>query len=770
MSCFVWYIDFTPWYYRHLEITAFLASLSKACSIFSTGIIPPNVNFKNPNPGIRWDEYGLTVPLDQTPLSTPPGVTGLPLISLLSSGIGGSNGHCLLQAPPSRPASPNLPKTNIHDVLLVSGGLSPRTASSVSEDLRTLADEGPSDLRVISAAYGRNSRSMTWRSYAVVSVDSSRTIQFSAPSLAPRVKPPIVYVFSGQGPQHFHSELSFCECYANVFKLTESYLQVGRQLFQDYHVFRESVLLMDDIYHSVTQLSLIRNYGLFQHESSTSLSAEIRDGIWPLTIILPALTILQIALFDLLVSLGLPRAFSVIRHSSGETPMLYAAGVLSREMAVEIAIARGRAMDITAGTGALVAFGCTHEVALRIIGAAQSTLPQAGGVLEIAAYNSPGAVTIGGTEGLVAIAIALAEKEQIFTRRLPTDVPVHSSLMEPCRERYMELVEDVFAKYPTPLLRSDNPLIYSTVTGDLFPEHLDPVYLWRATRSPVLFEGVVQNVLHDVPNATFLEIGAHPALSSYLISMGAAPSSVVCPMRRSRVVRPGDETRALLDCLGRLTVLGYNFIDFAKLNQTKSNHQSLNSPLPRFPFNRRHFHFHPSDSFAAQHQMVMRNGPLNYPNLRISSQTHPLLADHIIRGEPIMPAAGYLEMIFEFGVRTLWDIRFPFMMSIPTDKALEVQVCKNANHSWSVSSKLSGANAVEVGVQTSSIDSAKPLISIHQNPLRLHAEGYMSSDLMDDGDSGIIHLDAIRNRCSDLSSAGAFCVFPNCRRLRLSPS
>ena len=40
-----------------------------------------------------------------------------------------------------------------------------------------------------------------------------------------------------------------------------------------------------------------------------------------------------------------------------------------------------------------------------------------------------------------------------------------------------------------------------------------------------------------------------------------------------------------------------------------------------------------------------RNGPLNYPQLKINSQTHPALAEHVIKGEPIMPAAGFIEMV-----------------------------------------------------------------------------------------------------------------------------
>ena len=34
-------------------------------------------------------------------------------------------------------------------------------------------------------------------------------------------------------------------------------------------------------------------------------------------------------------------------------------------------------------------------------------------------------------------------------------------------------------------------------------------------------------------------------------------------------------------------------------------------------------------------QRQKRNGPLNYPQLAVNVQTHPGLADHVIKGEPI---------------------------------------------------------------------------------------------------------------------------------------
>ena len=117
----------------HLESTAFLASLMKVCLIFENKMIPPNVNLVIPNPKIRWDEYRLKAALEPTPLTSRSG-TGRSMVSMASSGIGGSNGHVVLESPPPQDADHSLIKSD-SPVLFIVGGLSPRAAQSISASL-----------------------------------------------------------------------------------------------------------------------------------------------------------------------------------------------------------------------------------------------------------------------------------------------------------------------------------------------------------------------------------------------------------------------------------------------------------------------------------------------------------------------------------------------------------------------------------------------------------------------------------------------------------
>ena len=172
-------------------------------------MIPPNVNFHVPNPAIKWKEYGLRVPTQPTRLPCHSS-SGRSLISLSSSGIGGANGHCVVESPPSlRVLEPfwSLPDSCEVPHLFVAGALSPRSAIGLAEGLKQTVQQSDTDPRSISLVLGRRSRSMPWRSYSILAKGNLK--KFSEPSLTHGSNDtPLVFVFSGQGPQHLHSKFS----------------------------------------------------------------------------------------------------------------------------------------------------------------------------------------------------------------------------------------------------------------------------------------------------------------------------------------------------------------------------------------------------------------------------------------------------------------------------------------------------------------------------------------------------------------------------------
>jgi acyl transferase domain-containing protein len=187
--------------FSHLEITSFLASLSKVLSIFRTGEVPPQANLKNLNQAIHWEEFNMRVPRSKETISARH-PSGKMLTAICSSGIGGVNAHAVIESHPA----PNTVQPAVDGpVLLLAAGLSPRSTSAIADDIKSVVAETPYRVADFSVIYGRRARQMTWRSFAVRKPGQA-TFDFSAPVLGPRVKPPVVFLFSGQGPQHINSE------------------------------------------------------------------------------------------------------------------------------------------------------------------------------------------------------------------------------------------------------------------------------------------------------------------------------------------------------------------------------------------------------------------------------------------------------------------------------------------------------------------------------------------------------------------------------------
>ncbi|KAF7374106.1 Polyketide synthase [Mycena sanguinolenta] len=665
----------------HTEITSFLASFSKVCSMFATNKIPPQPNYKTPNPEIHWDEYNMRVPARVEEFSTG-NASGKRLVSINSFGLLGANGHAIVEGPPPKSHEPAVVPSG-RPVLLVAAGLSPRTATAVATDLSQLASEIPDEISILSSIYGRRARQLTWRT-AAVSTPGSPFV-FPAPRFVPRGSPEVVFVFSGQGPQH---------------------LEMGRQLFRTYPAFRESILRMDKVHIELTGTSIVSDVGLF---GDVRPKKPLPDT-WSVALTVPSVAMIQMALVDLLAEFGV-RPNLVFGHSAGEAAMSYASGGVPQELAMEIAIRRSQAMLMVEDSGGMAALSCIPSVAREIV---RSVLEEGGpdDVLELGCYNAPEAFTISGTHAMLDKVVEVAQKRGLFARKIKARVPGHCSLLEPCKERYVAEMETAFSRY----------------SGSRWESPFTPEYMWNNGRVPVKFGETVLAAVKEMPEAIFIEMGPHPALSSYISGMGAKPDKVICPMRRTKNVTEFNEIADLLNALGNLCSLGVNTIDFHAVNGTSS--LEISRPLPAYPLASKPMPVYSENSRLVVKQKRNRKGPLNHDFFAINAQTHPDIAQHIINGEPIVPTTGYVEMIFEEGARTIWDMKLLGLLPLLPEKVLNVDV-KVEGHAWSVASSASGRNP------------------------RLHATGFMIPEISEsDRNLGPIDLDAIRARCtpSDMTS------------------
>lgn len=160
----------------------------------------------------------------------------------------------------------------------------------------------------------------------------------------------------------------------------------------------------------------------------------------------PALVATSIAMFRVLEADGkLPEPDYVAGHSLGEYSALVAAGALELADAVRLVRRRGELME-QHGAGGMVAVLGLDPDAAQVIANETGT--------EVANFNSPGQVTISGSNDALAV-VELAAKERGARRvvRLPVNAAFHSSLMQPVAE---ELAGDIAS---IPFTRARVPLI-----------------------------------------------------------------------------------------------------------------------------------------------------------------------------------------------------------------------------------------------------------------------------------------------------------------------
>ncbi|KAF7341189.1 Polyketide synthase [Mycena venus] len=638
----------------HLEVASFMASLVKACLIFENGTIPPTVNFSRPVDAINWDAFRIVVPVEPTPLGCRSS-SGRSIISVTGFGIGGTMGHVVLQAPPPRNQTGIL--DSVAPVLFLVGGLSSHAVDQISHAILGMDIDDSETLRKCAVTLSRRARQLPWRKYMTVPISTHIT---DAPAaLIPPESSPLAFVFSGQGPQH---------------------LEMGRQLFAEYPVFRKTILDLDAVYRRVRGVSLIESTGLFVPVGSQSSTPTVtlENSRWPVVIAVSAIAMVQMAMFDLCISAGIVPDM-VLGHSAGETACLYASGAGSKEMAMEIAIARGESMTVTESEEVGMAMlACNTNRVSELI----SLVTDGVGVLEQACFNAPDSVTVSGGAALLDKLVGLAKRDGIFAQRIRTMLPAHSSYMDCIKKDFLARMDDIFARHASHAPRIP---VYSTCHKEKFVEAFTASYFWDNCRNPVLFSKAISDLLPSSP--VFVEISCHPVLSSSILSWGVPLSRVLCPMRRVATDKAhgisSTEPEVFLDTLGRLSLLGSNSLDLSGLYGPST----FKSKLIVHPLAIRNIPPPKSLSLQLRSSTADNSGPLSSSNLRITHNSHPDLAEHIIDGVPILPATGFIELLLESGANFLWDVEFLSILSLKPISPVEIEL-QRLNEAWSITTSI----------------------------------------------------------------------------------
>lgn len=448
-------------------------------------------------------------------------------------------------------------------------------------------------------------------------------------------KPKVAFVFSGQGAQYFN---------------------MGRELLDLWPVFTSSlhranrhISLLGCDWDLVTELT---------RGSEESRVDEPRYGQ-------PLSTAIQLALVDAITSLGLSPC-AVAGHSSGEIAAAYAADYLSFEDAMTVSYHRGRLASaliarIMDKKGGMIAIGVASWVAEKYI-ASLGRLDAA--KLTIACYNSPSSVTVSGDDDAI---LRLSEKltaDGVFNRVLRTSgAAYHSSWMRQIEHEYCEALDGI-----TLLGSGDRTRVamFSSLTGDgLGRADLEDNYWIKNLVSPVFFEDAVWNMCQpdQAGESTvdfILEIGPHSTLEGPVKQTiqslhGAAKDIKYMPTLK----RKTHAVETLLASLGRLYADGVVFDFHLANNGFDPQLPALLEDAPPYAFDHSQTYWHSTRVSKAYtnreflpHELLNNLSPEAHrlePCWRTFLDTDrvPWLLSHVIEGQIVFPAAGYLAMAIE---------------------------------------------------------------------------------------------------------------------------
>lgn len=429
-----------------------------------------------------------------------------------------------------------------------------------------------SELDNLAYAMAARRSQFSWRSFAVVNShtpDTSRVL-YSNPVRTTSRSPRVAFVFTGQGAQ---------------------YLGMGRDLVA-FPEFRSSLHHCDKILKMLgCQWSLVE----LICKSSSCVDIDSPDRSQPLT------TCLQIALVDLLRSLGIAPSV-VLGHSSGEIAAAYASGALSRDAAVKVAYHRGVLSsrlinDDSKGLSMMMAVGIsTHDVTKYL-----KRLESSAVVLkvQVGCVNSPQSITLtGNPEQLTTIERWLMD-DGVFTRKLRVPIAYHSGFMKQIAGDYGAAIEDLQMGHCSRLV----PMI-SSVSGDIVmaleltsPEYwvsnltstvqFDAAFtklLGLANRKPRRQLGKRKAIADSFGPTHVLEVGPHGALRGPIRDILQSSSAGATLEYIPSLTRGEDASASILRAVGTLYSAGFK-VNLLRANLLEEAARPMPTDMPKYPFN-----------------------------------------------------------------------------------------------------------------------------------------------------------------------------------------
>ncbi|KAF4337392.1 polyketide synthase [Fusarium beomiforme] len=643
----------------HTEGTAGLASLLGTMMAMKNAIVPPNMHFETLNPDIEPFYDNLEVPTSAKAWPSVHG--GVKRASINSFGFGGTNAHAILESyepalHSQAGATTQAESPRLYSPLLFSANSEKALREVLSSYLSFLEERQETNMADLAWTLSNRRSTLPYRSSVVVPAASGSTQEAARSAILAEIErladsshklhrsssvptPKIIGVFTGQGAQ---------------------WPRMGAALLESSTWARAKIAELDG-YLAELPSSDVPDFTL----ESELLALKETSRVAEAAISQPLCTAVQVILVDLIRELAGIQLTAVVGHSSGEIAAAYAAGFMTRRVAIVTAYYRGRYAKLAASPssseikGAMAAVGTDEADALEFC-----ALEDNAGRISVAAVNGPSSVTLSGDEDAIEEAIAVFQDEGKFARRLKVDTAYHSSHMQAAAGPYLEALQRSGVRFDEEIASEKRPLWFSSTKVDSLPmkrENLSPQYWIDNMVKPVMFAPALECALaHSGPFDMALELGPHPALKGpALESLGSATPY------QGVLTRGRDDIESVAECIGAVwRNLGRGHVDFASIDATLSGRSSKRTvvrDLPPYPFSADAQVFWSESRFCAAlrqmdepvHPILGRRmvensvpGMTQWRNI-LRAREIPWLRGHRLQGQVIFPGCGYAAMALE---------------------------------------------------------------------------------------------------------------------------
>lgn len=578
----------------HLDVAAGVTGLIKASLALRNRVLPPSLNYEQPNPNIDFESSPFFVNTQLRDWDAP-----FPRRAGLSSfGVGGTNAHVVIEEAPPLAAPQAATTAQPAPQLLL---LSARSAAALEAQRQALVQhlQDHPKLDVADVAFTLQTGRKTFNySLAAVANDLTQAIEVLREKPSQRVfeqrqvrrGKSVVFMFPGQGSQHLDMARDLYDCdrgFREVFDQCSEWLLPHLGFDLRGRVFLAAADSGETAAERLNQTS-VAQAAIFT--VSYALAKRLQaDGVVP---------------------------SRMIGHSVGEFVAACLAGVFSLEDALRLIAFRATHMQ-QLPSGSMLAVRLTEAEVL-------ATLPSE---LSLAAINGPQLCVVSGPVAAVEQLQQQWEAAEVVCRSLHTSHAFHSAMMDPVVEPFAEQLRGV-------TLRAPQIPIVSSVTGLPLTDAqaVDPNYWARHLRETVRFTDTLATITDD-SDAVLLEVGPGQTLSTLARQHPGRDSEQTVLATLPHAKQSSSASEYLLLALGRLWQAGVD-VDW-KYRFRGQRRRRLH--LPVYPFERLRYWLEPEPECEVG-DVIAESEPISAAPARLAPGSAEPAAVAEVNSQPVQHA------------------------------------------------------------------------------------------------------------------------------------